>query len=150
MICKDFLKGNCAKEVCPLIHERSLYPCASLYGVGYCENMNNCPYSHEKFRTERDIEEFIRDNEQYLLDIYRTRKESILGYYFIKYLHNLRDRDRRRFDSLKIQLPVQMPSYVAPKMIGRDFHSSKKLMTINRFNRGHNFKPQHQKIVFFL
>ena len=146
MICKDYLKGECTKEVCPFIHERSLYPCVSLYTVGHCNNPNTCPFSHEKFKTERDIEEFIRDNEKYLIDIYRSRKETILGYYFIKYLHNLRDRDKKRFDSLQIQLPIQMPTYVAPKMIGQDFLTNKNGLMMKRLNQGNGFINQ-PKIV---
>ena len=117
MICKQFIKDKCHKEHCQYIHDKSLYPCMSLYGIGYCEKGPNCEFSHEPFLTERDIEEFIKDNEQFLIDIYKSRRETTLGYYFIKHLTKMKEINRSKFLKLRIQLPPQMPPYISPKLL---------------------------------
>lgn len=111
------MNDKCAKEHCPDIHDKSLYPCSNLYGVGYCEKGMNCEFSHEPFITEKDIEEFIKDKESFLIDVFRARKETTLGYYFIKHLNKLKQQNRKRFEQLKIELPSHMPPYISPKLL---------------------------------
>lgn len=117
MICKDFIRGGCNKDRCADIHDKALYPCPLMFGLGFCEKNNECEFSHEPLKSERDIEEFIIDHERFLIDIYKGRRETALGYYFIKYLHKLRETNRQRFDMLAIQLPHQMPPYISPRLL---------------------------------
>ena len=117
MICKLFIAGGCNKERCADIHDKSLYPCIKMFSVGTCESQQTCGFSHEPLRTEKDIEEFIRDNEGFLLDVYKSRRETALGYFFIKYLHKMRETNRQKFESLGVQLPHQMPPYIAPRLL---------------------------------
>lgn len=118
MICKQFIsQSGCTKERCPEIHDRSLYPCVSLFSIGVCENQSTCQFSHEPLRSEKDIDEFIRDNQDFLLSVFKTRRETALGYFFVKYLHKLRETNRAKFESLGVQLPIHMPPYISPRML---------------------------------
>ena len=92
MICKNFVRGRCADPSCPLVHDLSLYPCQAYFTLGACERLQSCPFFHDDFKSERDIVEFIRENEQALTEVYRTRKETPLGIHFLKYMQSARDR----------------------------------------------------------
>lgn len=118
-ICKAYLRGKCPyNESCQQQHDTKQYPCAYLFGVGICDNLSsNCKFSHEGFRNEHDINIFIKDNEEFLIDIYRTRKETKQGYYFIRYLKDKNERDTDFLFKNGISLPKEMPTYIPPQLL---------------------------------
>ena len=61
-VCKFFMSNSCYKENCLFSHDLSLYPCKFLHVGGKCDNLTECKFSHEIFKTKESIIEFIQDN----------------------------------------------------------------------------------------
>ena len=117
VICRDYVKGNCNNPVCQFVHDIGLYPCLRLYSLGYCDNRHHCQFNHQPFQDESDINHFISDNLQYLVDAYRAKKSTPLGYYFFKYLHGVRSSEPYNFAKLNVMLPKQLPPKVPPHLL---------------------------------
>jgi len=93
-------------------------PCLSLYALGRCDAAPGmCPYSHEPFHDEAHIFEFIKHNEHVLTDVYKSHRETGLGYYFIKFLMMMRETKPKEFHALNVPLPMMLPPYIQPIML---------------------------------
>lgn len=69
-------------------------------------------FSHEIFGTEKDLNIYIRDNEEFYIETYRTKGETKLGYYFIKYLRENSRKDHEFLVKNGLSLPKEMPPYI--------------------------------------
>lgn len=81
VICKFFLAGSCHKEGCLYLHDRTQYPCKYLHIAGKCEKMSECSFSHARFSSKTQIEDFIKQNLE-SLRAHRDRgiRSTILSY----------------------------------------------------------------------
>ena len=84
-LCKFFLSGKCAKgDKCLYSHDLSEIPCKFFHGLGFCENFQNCQFSHERLN-EQELKEFIKANEDFLRETKkkygRTNLEDIFDQY---------------------------------------------------------------------
>ena len=74
-LCKFYLSGKCTKgDKCLYSHDLSEIPCKYFHGLGFCDNLNNCPFSHERLDQE-GVKEFIMNNEDFL----KETKKKIWG-----------------------------------------------------------------------
>lgn len=117
VICRDYVKGNCNNPVCQFVHDISLYPCLRLYSLGFCDNRHHCQFNHQPFQDESDINHFISDNLQYLVDAYKSKKTTPLGYYFFKYLYGVRSNEPYNFAKLNVMIPKQLPPKLPPHLL---------------------------------
>lgn len=62
LMCKFFLTGNCHKSNCLYLHDTTKYPCKFLNISGKCDKMTECNFSHERFSSVAQIEDFIKQN----------------------------------------------------------------------------------------
>jgi hypothetical protein len=51
------------------------------------------------------------------VDIYKSNRETALGYYFIKYLADMKNHRYDVFNEYKVKLPNQMPPYISPQHV---------------------------------
>ena len=147
VVCKDFIRGLCTNPGCNLIHDFGLYPCLSLFGIGYCDKGRLCKFNHANFTDEAQVNEYITDNLQLLVDIYKSKRVTIFGFYFFKYLHILRSTDPYRFGKLGVMIPKVMPNKIPPHLLLHHQPSVPQKFNQNyapRENRPqpHNYKPQ--------
>lgn len=85
-ICKFFLTGNCHRgNDCNFSHNVKEYPCKYLHGTGFCEKGNNCKFSH-KILNPDEIQKFMAENEEFLLELRNKNGRTNLGDYFEKFL----------------------------------------------------------------
>ena len=85
-LCKFYLSGKCAKgEKCLYSHDLSEIPCKYYHGLGFCENFQNCPFSHERL-DEEGIKEFIVSNEDFLKDTKNKYGRTNLDEFYNAYL----------------------------------------------------------------
>ena len=65
-LCKFFLSGKCLKgEKCLYSHDLKEIPCKFYHGLGFCENFQNCQFSHERLDEENIKEK--EGGEQYIM-----------------------------------------------------------------------------------
>lgn len=62
VMCKFYLAGSCHKEDCLYLHDKSQYPCKFLHISGKCDKMAECAFSHARFSSKAQIEDFIKQN----------------------------------------------------------------------------------------
>lgn len=84
-LCKFFLSGNCnKKDKCLYSHNLKEYPCKFFHVRGFCENFDQCRFSHERLNDEA-IFPFIKENEQFLFEIRKkygaTNMDDFFNYY---------------------------------------------------------------------
>ena len=85
-LCKFFLSGKCTKgEKCLYSHDLSEIPCKYYHGLGFCENFQNCPFSHERL-DEGGIKEFIRANEDFLRETKNKYGRTNMDEFYDKYI----------------------------------------------------------------
>ena len=85
-LCKFYLSGKCAKgEKCLYSHDLSEIPCKYYHGLGFCENFQNCPFSHERLDQE-GIKEFIISNEDFLKDTKNKYGRTNLDEFYNAYI----------------------------------------------------------------
>ena len=86
-LCKFYLSGKCAKgENCLYSHDLSEIPCKFFHGLGFCENFQNCPFSHERL-DEEGIKEFIKINEDFLKETKKKYGRTNMDEFYNKYLN---------------------------------------------------------------
>ena len=85
-LCKFFLSGKCAKGLkCLYSHDLSEIPCKYFHGLGFCENFQNCPFSHERLDQE-GIKEFILSNEDFLKETKNKYGRTNLDEFYNAYI----------------------------------------------------------------
>ena len=70
-ICKFHLSGNCLKKNCLFSHDLSSYPCKYLYLSGKCQKMLNCGFSHKPFKSEKQLNTYVRDHAEAIKEHWR-------------------------------------------------------------------------------
>ena len=87
-LCKFFLSGNCSKgEKCLYCHNLKEIPCKFYHGRGLCENYDKCPFSHERLN-ESQINEFIKENEDFLIETKKKYGKTNMDDFLDKFLKN--------------------------------------------------------------
>ena len=85
-LCKFYLSGKCTKgEKCLYSHDLSEIPCKYYHGLGFCDNFQNCPFSHERLDQE-GIKEFIINNEDFLKDTKNKYGRTNLDEFYNAYI----------------------------------------------------------------
>ena len=88
-LCKFFLSGNCMKgEKCLYSHNLKEIPCKFFHGRGFCEQLNNCLFSHERLMNKEEINNFIKTNENFLIETKKIFGRTNLDDFFEEYLKN--------------------------------------------------------------
>lgn len=73
-MCKFFLSGNCSRGAsCFWNHNTNSYPCKFYHLDKCCKMGSECRFSHSMI-PEPEVEEFLRDNKEYLLEMYASKK----------------------------------------------------------------------------
>ena len=85
-LCKFFLSGKCLKgEKCLYSHDLKEIPCKFYHGLGFCENFQNCQFSHERL-DEENIKEFIKSNEDFLKETKNKFGRTNIDEFYDKYI----------------------------------------------------------------
>ena len=85
-LCKFYLSGKCTKGAkCLYSHDLSEIPCKYYHGLGFCDNLNNCPFSHERLDQE-GVKEFIINNEDFLKETKKKYGVTNMDEFFEEYL----------------------------------------------------------------
>ena len=85
-LCKFFLSGKCNKgEKCLYSHDLKEIPCKFIHGLGFCENFQNCPFSHERL-DEEGIINFIKMNEDFLRETKKKYGRTNMDDFYNKYI----------------------------------------------------------------
>ena len=66
-------------------HDLSEIPCKFYHGLGFCDNLNNCPFSHERLDQE-GVKEFIINNEDFLKETKKKYGVTNMDEFFEEYL----------------------------------------------------------------
>ena len=81
LICKFFLAGSCTNSKCLYLHDTSKYPCKFLYVSGKCDKMTECKFSHARFTSIAQIEDFVKQN----LDSLKVHRDKGITSTVLKY-----------------------------------------------------------------
>jgi hypothetical protein len=100
-----------------MIQEPSSYPCLSFFINGACELGRKCKYSHSPFKSDKDIFEFIRENENLLRVHYKSKSETTFGKYFAIYLQSQKETKGKEAPSKPKDPFDQQIGYRPPKNI---------------------------------
>ena len=85
-LCKFYLSGKCTKGAkCLYSHDLSEIPCKYYHGLGFCDNLQNCPFSHERLDQE-GVKEFIINNEDFLKETKKKYGVTNMDEFFEEYL----------------------------------------------------------------
>ena len=85
-LCKFYLSGKCTKGAkCLYSHDLSEIPCKYYHGLGFCDNLNNCPFSHDRLDQE-GVKEFIINNEDFLKETKKKYGVTNMDEFFEEYL----------------------------------------------------------------
>ena len=141
-LCKFYLSGKCTKgENCLYSHDLAEVPCKFYHGIGFCENLQNCPFSHQRL-DELGINEFIKSNEDFLkdtknkygrtnldefFDIYIKEKEGNVEDEYIMLPDCIKNEDDKNNNRNKEQIPLGIVVLS---------NNNKVINEIKNFNRG--------------
>lgn len=107
-LCKFFLTGNCHRGAdCIFSHNTKEFPCKYLHAIGFCEKGQKCRFSHELLRPE-EIQKFIKENEEYLKELYEKTGKTNLGDYFINYMKQKQEQERLAKQPQNVMLPPSL------------------------------------------
>ena len=81
LLCKFFLAGSCHNSNCLYLHDKGQYPCKFLHISGRCERMADCNFSHARFSSKAQIEDFIKQN----LDTLKAHRDKGVSSVILKY-----------------------------------------------------------------
>ena len=85
-LCKFYLSGKCTKgSKCLYSHDLSEIPCKFYHGLGFCDNLQNCPFSHERLDQE-GVKEFIVNNEDFLKETKKKYGVTNMDEFFDAYI----------------------------------------------------------------
>ena len=106
-LCKFFLTGHCAKgDKCLYSHNLKEFPCKFFHARGFCENLDNCKFSHDRLTAEQ-LMDFIKDNESFLFETRQKFGRTNMDEFFDVYLKEKKEKNTPDNlmipDSLKIE-----------------------------------------------
>ena len=67
-LCKYHLIGGCQKNPCYFSHKINDFPCKYLFISGKCDKSSKCRFSHEGFKNEQQLINFIEENKNIIID----------------------------------------------------------------------------------
>ena len=157
-LCKFYLSGKCAKgEKCLYSHDLSEIPCRFYHGLGFCENFQNCPFSHERLDQE-GIKEFIISNEDFLKETKNKYGRTNLDEFYNAYIKEkegddqyimmpefIKNEDKERekeINEMKDKIPlgfVVMSNNNKVLNELKSFYNSQQMNVNNIFNNIKNF-----------
>lgn len=128
-LCKYFLTNCCVKGAdCVYSHDTKKFPCKYLHGTGFCSSGNDCRFSHIRL-TPDQIPKFIRENDQFMHEVYTTSGRTNLGEFYLNFLKE------KSPAPMMYQVPAQMaymprnpmfPFYPPPKPPSPDLNTRLK------------------------
>ena len=119
-LCKFFLSGKCAKgSKCLYSHDLSEIPCKYYHGLGFCENFQNCPFSHERLDQE-GIKEFIISNEDFLWETKNKYGRTNLDEFYNAYIKEKEGEPEEQY--------IMMPEFIKKE----DKEKEKEINDINK------------------
>ncbi len=71
-LCKYHLIGGCQKNPCYFSHNLSDFACKYLFISGKCDKNSSCKFSHEGFQSLRQMNDFIKENQNAIVDHLRN------------------------------------------------------------------------------
>ena len=87
-LCKFYLSNTCSKgDKCLYSHNLKDYPCKFYHARGFCENCDNCRFSHARLN-ENELMEFIKQNEDFLMETKKKYGQTNMDEFFEEYLKN--------------------------------------------------------------
>lgn len=87
-LCKFYLSNTCTKgDKCLYSHNLKDYPCKFYHARGFCENCENCRFSHARLN-EHELMEFIKQNEDFLMETKKKYGQTNMDEFFDEYLKN--------------------------------------------------------------
>ena len=87
-LCKFYLSNTCTKgDKCLYSHNLKDYPCKFYHARGFCENCENCRFSHARLN-ELELMEFIKQNEDFLMETKKKYGQTNMDEFFDEYLKN--------------------------------------------------------------
>ena len=87
-LCKFYLSNTCTKgDKCLYSHNLKDYPCKFYHARGFCENCDNCRFSHARLN-EHELMEFIKQNEDFLMETKKKYGQTNMDEFFNEYLKN--------------------------------------------------------------
>ena len=90
-LCKFYLSNTCAKgDKCLYSHNLKDYPCKFYHARGFCENCENCRFSHARLN-ENELMEFIKQNEDFLMETKKKYGQTNMDEFFDEYLNNKKE-----------------------------------------------------------
>ena len=93
-LCKFFLSGKCMKgEKCLYSHDLSEIPCKFYHGLGFCENFQNCQFSHERL-DEEGLKEFIKANEDFIKETKNKYGRTNIDEFYDKYIKEIEGEEQ--------------------------------------------------------
>jgi hypothetical protein len=129
-LCKYFLTNCCVKgQDCVYSHDTKKFPCKYLHGTGFCQSGNECRFSHVRLSSDQ-IPKFIRENDQFLQEVYTTTGRTNLGEFYLNYL-----KEKTSANPLLYTLPQPMafiprnpmfPFFPSPKPPSPDLNTRMK------------------------
>ena len=82
------IKLTCTKgDKCLYSHNLKDYPCKFYHARGFCENCENCRFSHARLN-EHELMEFIKQNEDFLMETKKKYGQTNMDEFFDEYLKN--------------------------------------------------------------
>ncbi|CDW72694.1 family protein [Stylonychia lemnae] len=87
-LCKYIVTNTCHRGAdCDYSHDLHLFPCKYLHGTGFCEKGQGCKFSHKLLANE-EIQKFMQENEEFLMEIRQKQGKTNLSDYFERYIKN--------------------------------------------------------------
>ena len=119
-LCKFYLSGKCMKgDKCLYSHDLSEIPCKYFHGLGFCENFQNCPFSHERLDQE-GIKEFIINNEDFLKETKNKYGRTNLDEFYNAYIKEKEGEPEEQY--------IMMPEFIKKE----DKEKEKEINDINK------------------
>ena len=53
--------------------------------MGFCEYGTKCPYNHESFENDQELNDFIKMNYEFLKEMEKKNGKTCLGNYLVEY-----------------------------------------------------------------
>ena len=67
-LCKFYLIGGCNNTECKFSHDTSRFRCKYLFISGKCESNTACIFSHQRFESTDDLDEFVSEHIESIKD----------------------------------------------------------------------------------
>jgi hypothetical protein len=93
-----------------------MHPCKFIHSTGSCKYGDNCEFSHRRLE-HNEILIFIKENEDFLDQIYEETKTTNLGAYYVQYKI---DQENRRKEQQREEYATKLHGTLLPDEIKRD------------------------------